>query len=124
MPSARWWNAGSRKTSRLRPLIENKMSGRVAAIRPPVAGACPRSLQETPMRYLFMIRSCHQVMPPPELMTAMHDMAQAEVAAGRMIYDGGLMPRDAGFEVHIVEKKLRVMDGPFTETKEVIGGFA
>ena len=41
-----------------------------------------------------------------------------------MIADGGLMPPDAGAQLSIVGKKLRVHDGPFAETKEVIGGFA
>jgi hypothetical protein len=51
-------------------------------------------------------------------------MAEREVAAGRMISDGGLMPRDAGAEVAIRKRKLVVTDGPFAETKEVIGGYA
>jgi hypothetical protein len=76
------------------------------------------------MRYLFLIRSSHQAMPPPELLTAMHLMAVEEVKAGRMIADGGLMPPQAGAEIHVVARKLRIMDGPFAETKEVIGGFA
>jgi hypothetical protein len=76
------------------------------------------------MRYLFLIRSGHSAMPSPELATAMHVLAKREVEAGRMIADGGLMPPDAGAQLSIVGKKLRVHDGPFAETKEVIGGFA
>jgi hypothetical protein len=76
------------------------------------------------MRYLFLIRSSHPAMPSSDLMTAMHALAQREVEAGRMIADGGLMPPEAGAELRIVGRKLRVLDGPFAETKEVIGGFA
>ena len=76
------------------------------------------------MRYLFLIRSCHPAMPPPELMEAMHALAKREIAAGRMIVDGGLAPREAAAELSLERGKLIVRDGPFAETKEVIGGFA
>ena len=76
------------------------------------------------MRFLFMIQTAQEAHPPQELLTAMHEMAKREVAAGRMIADGGLMPLAAGKRVRIKGRKLAVLDGPFTETKEVIGGFA
>jgi len=78
------------------------------------------------MRFMFIIKTDAAAMggPSPELMEAMHAMAAREVAAGRMIGDGGLMPRDAGAEVSIKKRKLAVTDGPFAETKEVIGGYA
>ena len=76
------------------------------------------------MRYLFMIRSCHQAMPPVEMFEAMHALAVREVEAGRMIVDGGLAPPHMATELKIERGKLIVRDGPFAETKEVIGGFA
>jgi hypothetical protein len=79
------------------------------------------------MRFMFIIKTAADAAPmgpPPEMMQAMHAMAEREVAAGRMIGDGGLMPRDAGAEVSIRKRKLVVTDGPFAETKEVIGGYA
>ena len=76
------------------------------------------------MRFMFIIKSGAEAMPPPAMMEAMHAMAQREIAAGRMIADAGLMPRDAGAEVAVRKRKLVVTDGPFAETKEVIGGFA
>jgi len=76
------------------------------------------------MRFMFIIRSGGVGAPTPALMEAMHAMAEREVAAGRMIADGGLMPRDAGAEVAIRKRKLVVTDGPFAETKEAIGGYA
>jgi hypothetical protein len=41
-----------------------------------------------------------------------------------MIDDGGLMPVATGARVKISDNKLSVIDGPFVEAKEVIGGYA
>ena len=76
------------------------------------------------MRYMFIVKTAHAGPPSQELMQAMHAMAEREVKAGRMIQDGGLMPRAMGAEVRLAGGKLVVLDGPFAETKEVIGGFA
>jgi hypothetical protein len=76
------------------------------------------------MRFMFIIKSEAEATPTPEMIEAMHSLAREEVAAGRMIQDGGLMPRSTGKEVRIRKRKLMVLDGPFAETKEVIGGFA
>ena len=76
------------------------------------------------MRFMFIIKAAGAGAPTPALMEAMHAMAEREVKAGRMISDGGLAPRGAGAEVQVKKGKLIVTDGPFAETKEVIGGFA
>ena len=76
------------------------------------------------MRYMSIITSPTAGMPTPELMEAMHVMAQREIAAGRMIADGGLAPLESAARVKISGRKVLVTDGPFTEVKEVIGGFA
>ncbi|MGZ3375953.1 MAG: YciI family protein [Phenylobacterium sp.] len=78
------------------------------------------------MRFMFIIKTASDMVghPTPAMMEAMHAMAAREVAAGRMIADGGLAPKDAGAEVAIRKRKLVVTDGPFAETREVIGGFA
>lgn len=46
------------------------------------------------------------------------------IKAGRMLDSGGLMPVAAGAQVRITNGELSVVDGPFVETKEVIGGYA
>jgi len=77
------------------------------------------------MRYMYLVSCVQQSGPPPQkLMEAIHKMATRERAAGRMIMDGGLMPLDMGARVELRTGKIKVMDGPFAETKEVIGGFA
>ena len=54
----------------------------------------------------------------------MHALAVREIAAGRMIEDGGLMPLTMGARITNARGKVAVIDGPFAETKEVIGGYA
>jgi hypothetical protein len=76
------------------------------------------------MRFMFIIKSASAGAPSQAMMEAMHEMAAREVTAGRMIHDGGLAPRDTGAEVAVRKRKLVVTDGPFAETKEVIGGYA
>jgi hypothetical protein len=76
------------------------------------------------MRYLFVVKSSHPAEPTPELMQAMHKMAQREIQAGRMLDDGGLAPLAMGCRVSVERGELRVIDGPFIEAKEMIGGYA
>lgn len=76
------------------------------------------------MRFMFLIHAEAGASPPPELMQAMHAMAEQEVKAGRMIADGGLASPEAGAQVRLKSGRLVVTDGPFTESKEFIGGFA
>ena len=66
------------------------------------------------------------VPPTPEAIQAMHDYNEALIAAGILrdqVY-GGLMPTRFAKRLQFTGKKLTVTDGPFTETKEVVAGFA
>ena len=76
------------------------------------------------MRYMSIITSAHTGMPTPELMEAMGKLADREIKSGRMIDMGGLMPLAQGVQVRIKDGELGVIDGPFVEAKEVIGGYA
>ncbi|WP_315766971.1 MULTISPECIES: YciI family protein [unclassified Bradyrhizobium] len=76
------------------------------------------------MRYMFIVKSSQRAEPPPALMEAMHKMARREIEAGRMLDDGGLMPLAMGCQVSIEKGELKVIDGPFIEAKEMIGGYA
>jgi hypothetical protein len=58
------------------------------------------------------------------LIDAMEKLTDREVKAGRMIDYAGLMPLTSGARVRISAGEITVLDGPFTETKEVIGGYA
>ncbi len=77
------------------------------------------------MRFMYIVTSPKPNMgPTPELLGAMHKLADREIKAGRMIDNGGLMPLQTGAQVRIADGKLSVIDGPFVEAKEVIGGYA
>ena len=76
------------------------------------------------MRFMSFITSAHSGPPTPELMEAMNKLADREIKAGRMIDSGGLMPLATGARVRVSDGKLSVVDGPFVEAQEVIGGYA
>jgi hypothetical protein len=76
------------------------------------------------MRFMFIVKSAHRGPPTPKLMEAMHKLADREIKAGRMLDSGGLMPLATGAQVRITNGQLSVVDGPFVEAKEVIGGYA
>jgi len=72
------------------------------------------------MKFMFIVKSAHVGPPPPQLMEAMHKLADREIKAGRMLDNGGLMPLATGAQVRIIDGRLSVLDGPFVEAKEVI----
>ena len=77
------------------------------------------------MRFMYIVTSPRSdVGPTPQLLEAMHKLADREIKAGRMLDNGGLMPVQTGAQVRIREGKLSVIDGPFVEAKEVVGGYA
>jgi hypothetical protein len=64
------------------------------------------------------------VAPPPKLMQAITAEAERARNAGTLLSTGGLLPPNTGVRVHASNGKVTVTDGPFAETKELIGGFA
>lgn len=76
------------------------------------------------MRFMSIVTSAHSGPPTPELIEAMNKLADREIKAGRMLDMGGLTPVAMGAQVRIANGQLSVIDGPFVEAKEVIGGYA
>jgi hypothetical protein len=62
--------------------------------------------------------------PPPELFEAIAKLGEQAVKDGTMIMTGGLAPSSQGALVNLSGAKIDVVDGPFAESKELIGGFA
>lgn len=77
------------------------------------------------MRFMMMVKSAENSGPPPkELMEAIARMSEESARKGHMVASGGLAPTAASTRVRVSRGSLNVIDGPFTETKEVVGGYA
>jgi hypothetical protein len=78
------------------------------------------------MRFLSMIRINENagLRPSEQLMADMGKLMQELTEAGVLIDTAGLRPTAEGARVRLRNGKLKVVDGPFTESKEVIGGYA
>ncbi|HET7365882.1 MAG TPA: YciI family protein [Burkholderiales bacterium] len=78
------------------------------------------------MRYLSMIRIDEKrgLAPSEQLMQDMGKLIDEMIRAGVLISTAGLRPTAEGVRVRLRRGKLSTTDGPFTETKEVIGGYA
>jgi len=77
------------------------------------------------MKFMTIVKSSEQAGPPPmALMQAIGQLGEEAVKAGVLVEMGGLLPSAKGFRVRIEKGKLSVIDGPFAEAKEVIGGYA
>jgi hypothetical protein len=63
-------------------------------------------------------------MPPPALLQAIGKLADEATKAGVFVETAGLAPTAAGTRVRLSKGKISVTDGPFTEAKEVVGGYA
>jgi hypothetical protein len=79
------------------------------------------------MKYLTFIRHAEnyrQSPPPAALMEAMGKFVQKSLQDGTLVDTGGLLPSKDGVRVRLAKGKITVTDGPFTESKEVVGGWA
>jgi len=79
------------------------------------------------MKYLTFIRHSEahrQAGPPPALLEAMGKFVAKSLKEGTLVDTGGLLPSKDGVRVRLAKGKITVTDGPFTESKEVIGGWA
>ena len=62
--------------------------------------------------------------PPPELMAAMGPFIQQLIDAGSLISTAGLKSVSQGTRIRATKGKVAIVDGPFAEAKEMIGGYA
>ena len=79
------------------------------------------------MKVMVMVKATRDseagVMPTEELLTAMGQYNESLVKAGIMLAGEGLKSSRYAKRVHFSGKERTVVDGPFTETKELIAGF-
>lgn len=79
------------------------------------------------MRCIVMVKATNDsesgVMPKTELLAAMGKFNEELVTAGVMLAAEGLQPSSKGKRVRFSGTRRTVIDGPFTETKELVAGF-
>lgn len=79
------------------------------------------------MKVLSFIRSSEKVRdvePPAAMRQAMGELIARFTQQGSLVDTGGLAPSHAGFKMRLANGELTTTDGPFSESKEVIGGWA
>src|SRR3712207_9403346 len=80
------------------------------------------------MRFMVIVKASedseHGVMPTEQELAEMGAYNEELVKAGVMLAGEGLHPSSRGFRVHYdADRNTTVVDGPFTETKELIAGY-
>ena len=77
------------------------------------------------MRYLVMLKYNETGTPPPQiLLDALAKNRQEASQAGALVEVGGLHPSALGARIRLTGGCLTVTDGPFTETRELVGGYS
>jgi hypothetical protein len=79
------------------------------------------------MRFMVIVKATRDseagILPDEKLLAAMGKYNEELVAAGVMLAGEGLQPSSKGARVRFSGANRTVIDGPFTETKELIAGF-
>jgi hypothetical protein len=77
------------------------------------------------MRFLSIYKTPERDTPPsPEEMANMGKLIEEWMKSGKLLATEGCLPSAFGARVRVDAGKLSVSDGPFTESKELVGGFA
>ena len=77
------------------------------------------------MRFMMLVKSAENSGPPPkELIDAIAKLGEEAVKSGTMLQTGGLAPTAMSTRIRLSQGEISTIDGPFAESKEVIGGFA
>jgi hypothetical protein len=77
------------------------------------------------MRYLSIYKSKETGVPPtPEHIAKMTRLIEESMRRGELLATEGCLPTALGARVRMQNGTVTVTDGPFTESKEVVGGFA
>ena len=78
------------------------------------------------MKFMLMVHETTRptAEPPAELFAAIGALGAENTANGSLIEVGGLLPIEAGAVVRLASDAITTTDGPFVETRELVGGFA
>jgi hypothetical protein len=79
---------------------------------------------DTTMRFMVLVKGCETMGSPPQaFLDAVAKAGEEAMRAGTLIETGGLFPSATGARVRLRKGALDVRDGPFSESKEVVGGW-
>ncbi len=79
------------------------------------------------MRYMMFIKHSEaqrSAVVPPSLYEEMGKFIEETTRSGNFISGAGLQPSSAGARVKLKDGTITVIDGPFAESKEIVGGYA
>jgi hypothetical protein len=77
------------------------------------------------MRFMSIVKAKEGGPPPTqEAMDRIEQLVTEGFKDGWLLSAEGLMPSSNGFRMRITSGKITVTDGPFTEAKEIVGGFS
>src|SRR5215467_6016553 len=92
-----------------------------------LAASHNRSQRENHMRFMIIVKATKEseagIMPKQELFADMATYHEELAKAGVLLDASGLQPSSKGWRVKYSGKKRSIVDGPFTESKELIAGF-
>lgn len=79
------------------------------------------------MRFMVLVKASPEseagIMPSEKLLSDMGKFNEELVKAGILLAGEGLHPSSKGARIHFAGDKRTVIDGPFSETKELVAGF-
>lgn len=80
------------------------------------------------MKFMMIVKATKDseagLPPNSELIEAVGKMGEAAAKSGALLSSGGLLPSSRGARIRAAQGKTSVIDGPFAETKELVGGYA
>ncbi|MFL5554166.1 MAG: YciI family protein [Gemmatimonadaceae bacterium] len=80
------------------------------------------------MRYMIIVTGSENLAasgpPPAALIEAIDRLCEEATRKGTLVSFGGLHPTSSGARMRLTNGEIITTDGPFTESKEVIGGFS
>ena len=77
------------------------------------------------MRFLSIYRCVEKAAPPTqEEITRVGALIEEQMKSGHLLAVEGCLPSVLGARIRMNDGQAAVTDGPFTESKEIIGGFA
>jgi hypothetical protein len=75
------------------------------------------------MRFMVFVKGTDQGPPPQSFIDAIERAAAEAKSAGTLLDTGGLVPATLGPRIRVEGGEITVIDGPFTESKEMVGGY-